>query len=345
MLARGYARVGLAALLIAEIFFSYAGTPQVVNAQGVQGPLNANTSAPISVPKYEGVDQSIADYLCVPNDGNTGTAIYECISKGYRLGIAFGGIALVFFIVFAGYMYMTGGETGKGKAKGILTAALTGMAIILSSYVLLNFINPDLVKIKPIQTPVFTASDLPRCEDVGLNENCVLSSGQVNVGSSGIPGSSSEAQYKALISKYASQNGLEYCALSALLQKESSFNKLIVSNPPPNTVNTGIGSPPSYNVTFSTGHGIGLTQVYIYPGKTSRPGGEFGMSKALTVQDLIDPDTSINAGSFFFGKLVKERKNNLREAYDDYQAGRGGNSDPATLSKYIDMYTSCKART
>lgn len=173
---RQYARVGLTVLLVAQVFFSYAAVPELAQAQ-----LNTN-SPPINVPTYKGVDQSIAAYLCVPDDSNKGTALFNCIGKVYRFGIAFGAIALVFFIVFAGYLYITGGETGKQRGKSMFTTALTGMVIILSSYVLLRFINPDLVKIKPIQPPIFTAGNLPSCAEVGFGVNCVLPSGQINIG-------------------------------------------------------------------------------------------------------------------------------------------------------------------
>jgi hypothetical protein len=334
---RRLGRISVLAFLVGQILLGQVSLAQVSLAQGPLKPTNS--TAP---PTYSGVDSSIAQYLCAPDNLSTGAVLYECISKVYRFGIAFGAIALVFFVVLAGYFYMVGGETGKEKGKSIFKSALTGMAIILSSYVLLNFINPDLVKIKPIQPPIFSAADLPKCEDVGFQSGCVLPNGQVHGG--GVAGSAAEAQYKPLIAKYAQAKGLEYCALSALIQKESTFIYNNVSNPPPDRVNTSIGSPPSYNVTFSSGHGIGLTQVYIYPGNSSRPGGEFGFSKPLTVQDLINPETSISAGAHFFGTLVRERRNNLRQAYDDYQAGRGGNSDPATLDKYMDMYAACKRR-
>jgi hypothetical protein len=337
-------------LVLQMLFGTFSSSIIEAQAQIIKDPINTNSPAPApNVPQYVGfgVEDSIRQYLCAPSGNATGTELFDCVTKIYRFGIAFGAIALVFFVVFAGYMYMAGGETGKTKGKSILFSAITGMAIILSSFVLLKFINPDLVKIKSIQPPIFTANNIPKCEEVGLGVNCVLPNGQIRVSGNGggVPGSANEAQYKDLISKYATQNGLDYCALSALIQKESTFNTLIVSNPPPNTVNTSAGSPPSYNVSFaSTGHGIGLGQVYIYPGQSSRPGGEFGFTKALTVQDLIVPDTGIRAGAYFFGKLVKERKNNLREAYDDYQAGRGGNSDPSTLDKYIQIYNACKLR-
>ena len=346
-------RIFLTGLLVVNLMLGYLGQATLTaQAQIIKDPIDTSSTATPNVPKYGGVEDSIRDYLCVPDESNLGTALFTCITKLYRFGIAFGAIALVFFVVFAGYMYMVGGETGKGKAKGILLSALTGMAIILSSYVLLNFINPDLVKIKPIQTPIFTATNLPKCEDVGLGVNCVLPSGQVNYPGGTVAGSASEAKYKALISKYATERGIEYCALSALMQKESSFNYLAVSNGPPNTVNTS-ASPPTYGISFeSKGHGIGLIQIYIYErargartgwvGNTpARAGAGFGFNTPLYVKDLIDPDTNVKAGSFLWAKNIRDNNNNLYEAYRDYQ---GPASAPATLQKLVDMYTACKAR-
>ncbi len=145
------------------------------DVQAVQPTLN--------VAEYKGVDQSITDYLCTPSDPADGQDLERCINKLYRFGISFGAIAVVFFFVFAGYVYMTGGESAKGKAKVIVQNALVGMALLLGSYVLLYFINPNLVIYKPIQPPIFTAEDIPTCEDVGLGEKCMSSGGEVTVGS------------------------------------------------------------------------------------------------------------------------------------------------------------------
>ncbi len=188
--SRQTGRVILTGFFIVQLLFGYMGAMQVntAHAQLIPNALNSNTNsspADIKVPVYSGVEDSIKNFLCVPDDNNLGTALFDCISKVYRFGIAFGGIALVFFIVFAGYLYIAGGEASKGKGKTIFTTALTGMAIILSSYVLLRFINPNLVIIKPIQTPIFQAGDLPRCEDVGFQGNCVLPSGNVQITSNG----------------------------------------------------------------------------------------------------------------------------------------------------------------
>ncbi|HEX3095974.1 MAG TPA: pilin [Patescibacteria group bacterium] len=131
---------------------------------------------------YSGVDQSVTAYLCTPSDPPDGQDLQRCINKLYKVGVAFGAIAVVFFIVLAGYMYITGGESGKTKAKGMLTNSLVGIAILLGSYVLLTFVNPSIVIFKPIQPPIFFAADLPECEEVGLGESCVLPDGSSSTG-------------------------------------------------------------------------------------------------------------------------------------------------------------------
>ena len=131
--------------------------------------------ATVKTPEYQGVQGSVTDFLCTPSEPSDNRDLERCINKMYRFGIAFGAIALVFFLVYAGYLYITGGEAGKGNAKGVLQNSLVGMALLLGSYVLLRFINPNLVLFKPIQPPIFTAS-IPTCEEVGLGVDCILES-------------------------------------------------------------------------------------------------------------------------------------------------------------------------
>ncbi len=162
--------------------------PYTVLAQGTANTnANANTNkatyAGMEVPKYGGVQDSIAQFLCTPSEGAAdGKDLERCINKMYRFGISFGGIALVFFLVFAGYMYIMGGESGKTKAKGIVQNALVGIAILLGTYVLLGFINPNLLIFKSIQPPIFNAGSLPKCDAVGLGQQCVLPGGGVATG-------------------------------------------------------------------------------------------------------------------------------------------------------------------
>jgi hypothetical protein len=134
------------------------------------------------------------------------------------------------------------------------------------------------------------------------------------------------------------------------MEKESSFEHLAVSNSPPRYVDTN-SSPPIYNISFETiGHGIGLTQIYIYErkrgkawvnGVPAREGAPFGFDRPLYVTDLIDPEINVKAGSHYFANLVEHNNGNLYEAYRGYQ---GKNSLTSTLDKYMEMYNRCKTR-
>ncbi len=128
-----------------------------------------------ALPTYSGVDSSLKDYLCTPSEPADGKDLERCINRLYRFSLSAGALVLVFFLVLAGYLYITSGETGKGKAKSILSNSLVGMAILAGSYVLLYFINPSLVAFKPIQPPIFDAEDLPACDKVGFGESCIIS--------------------------------------------------------------------------------------------------------------------------------------------------------------------------
>lgn len=127
-----------------------------------------------ALPKYSGVDETIKEYLCTPETDSPETVLVDCLNKVYRFGVAIGAIALVFFFVLAGYYYIVGGEQSKEKGKTIFTSSLIGMVIILTSYVLLSFINPGLIEFKPIQPPIFIDPKLPGCGDVGFGEKCLI---------------------------------------------------------------------------------------------------------------------------------------------------------------------------
>lgn len=204
--------------------------PSVVLAQGAVANTNTSTSGNGN-PVYQNVQQSITSYLCTPSDTNDGRDLERCVNKLYRFGIAFGAIALVFFVVYAGYLYITGGETGKGNAKGVLKNALVGMAILLSSYVLLRFINPELVIYKPIQPPIFTAADLPSCNEVGLGVECVLPGGQTAKGDGSGGGSAIITCNEPLVKvKSAGINvyfGKDPTICPSLLMKMKQFDQLM----------------------------------------------------------------------------------------------------------------------
>lgn len=229
-------------------------SPLLVQAQPQDpGPLQPSTDA-TALPVYnQGVDESIKEFLCTPSDNplEQGTALYDCIGKLYRFSLTAGAVVLVFFIVVAGYLYITGGETGKGKAKGIILSALTGMGILLGSFALLNFINPSLVEIRTIQPPIFESKDLPSCEAIGFGSRCITSTGQVfsptvisgqQIQGNGISCSlgddrlgnvkarcSIDPRFQQAITAAAQKYSVDQALIKAIIQKESSWKEVITS--------------------------------------------------------------------------------------------------------------------
>lgn len=71
----------------------------------------------------------------------------------YKFGLWTIGLAALLMIMIGGFMYITsaGNNSQTGKAKGIITDAIAGLLLALVSYLLLYTINPDLVKITPLE--------------------------------------------------------------------------------------------------------------------------------------------------------------------------------------------------
>ncbi len=203
-------KIILLAFLLVSLGFVYIAPNQA------QAQANTN-SADSGRATYKGVEGSITDFLCTPTDSsavpgatgsiiNPGTAViniasndlYDCINKLYRFGIAFGAIAGVFWLILAGYYYISGSEAAIAKAKGYVGGVIVGLLIMLTSFILLKQINPDLVRFRPIQPPQFTnpcastpehpnpyepggSCPLDACKEKKLGELCRLADGSLGV--------------------------------------------------------------------------------------------------------------------------------------------------------------------
>ena len=68
----------------------------------------------------------------------------------FTFGLGLVGFLAVAAIVIGGIMYMTGSTVGKvDRAKSIIAGAITGLVLLLCSYLLLSIIDPTLVKLSP----------------------------------------------------------------------------------------------------------------------------------------------------------------------------------------------------
>ena len=76
--------------------------------------------------------------------------IAEYIPLIFNYSMGFVGILAAVVLMFGGVMWLTaGGNQGQvGEAKEWIKAALTGLILALLSFLILNTINPDLIKMK-----------------------------------------------------------------------------------------------------------------------------------------------------------------------------------------------------
>lgn len=80
-----------------------------------------------------------------------GSTLTEMVRYFYEWGIAIGGIAAFFALLFGGFLYLTSaGDPARLKeAKDRIFSALTGLALLLGSWIILNTINPELTVLRP----------------------------------------------------------------------------------------------------------------------------------------------------------------------------------------------------
>ena len=165
------------AFLLIELFFSYAP----VYAQTVKNDITYDYAQCQGNSCKNPISTQIEQYLCAPTavitsqTSNTNTMftgmdktqqeaaaknanagdLYKCINQLYKFAIVIASVVGVFFIVIAGYIYMSsnGEQESVTKAKDIMTSTITALVILLAGYVLLKAINPDLIQFQPIQPP------------------------------------------------------------------------------------------------------------------------------------------------------------------------------------------------
>lgn len=141
--------------------------------------LLAGNPKPMQPPKQEvsipGLD--LKPVTCTRNSSSGG---YDCsinwlseyISAVYDYALLIGGILAAIMIMAGGLIWLTsGGDATKvGSAKKLLTGSITGLVLLFSSFLILNIINPELVKKKdltmkgPVDSTFTSDSNISCCE-------------------------------------------------------------------------------------------------------------------------------------------------------------------------------------
>ncbi len=87
----------------------------------------------------------------IPGAGEI-TDISDYIKALYLFGLAIVGVIAMLFIIIGGIRYMTaaGNEAEISEAKGQITSAILGLVLVLTSWLILHTINPELVSLKKL---------------------------------------------------------------------------------------------------------------------------------------------------------------------------------------------------
>lgn len=158
----------------------------------------------------------------------------------YRFGLWTIGIAALLMITIGGFMYITSAanKNNAAKAKGIITDAIVGVILAMTSYILLYTINPDLIRIQPLPligggtgaagvpgTPTGPGGTSPgsqkACPDPNSTSPIDYSKAKDDPA---IKPDSECDKYDNLFVKYGT-GGVESCLLKAMAQMESSCGR------------------------------------------------------------------------------------------------------------------------
>lgn len=82
----------------------------------------------------------------------TSDLLAKYIQAFYNYGLAAAGILAAIVLMAGGLLWLTSGgnDTKIGQAKELITGSIAGTLILFSSWIILNTINPDLLKLKVI---------------------------------------------------------------------------------------------------------------------------------------------------------------------------------------------------
>lgn len=87
----------------------------------------------------------------IPGAGEI-TDISDYIKALYLFGLAIVGVIAMLFIIIGGIRYMAaaGNEAGISEAKSQITSAILGLVLVLTSWLILHTINPELTSLKKL---------------------------------------------------------------------------------------------------------------------------------------------------------------------------------------------------
>lgn len=115
----------------------------------------------------------------VMGDKVVSTLLPRYIEVFYNYGLSVAGILAAIMLMAGGTLWLvSGGDSGKvGQAKDIIAGSLIGLVLLFSAYIILNTINPELLKMKPIS--IDGVGEVDMTEEVRFG--CCICAGAHNV--------------------------------------------------------------------------------------------------------------------------------------------------------------------
>lgn len=89
----------------------------------------------------------------------------EYIAGIYKYSIGAVAILATVVMMIGGVVWITAGgsQTRIGEAKQYISGSLTGLVLVFCSYMILNIVNPDLVKFKPVEVEIVNKTETGGC--------------------------------------------------------------------------------------------------------------------------------------------------------------------------------------
>ncbi len=119
---------------------------------------------------------------------NDNSTLTDLIAYIYEWAMTIGGIATFIALISAGFQYLTsaGNVTKMSDAKQQITSAITGLVLLLSTFLILSTINPELTTLEIPEISLSGASfDALDPENVSLTRSCEIAHIYPNTGFSG----------------------------------------------------------------------------------------------------------------------------------------------------------------
>lgn len=147
----------------------------------------------------------------------------EYIFAVYQYALIVGGVVAVVMIIVGGLKYtISGGSSDKtGDAKKHIGNAVTGIVLLLFTYIILNQINPELVSFKNISLNYIAAKSLDDTvyEDRDLPDSYVIPK----------PRKITDTSYDEIFKQFGNCIDADWRILKAFAYKESGLNHEIVN--------------------------------------------------------------------------------------------------------------------